>query len=759
MDSDQKKVGMEGALSKAKKDQHNPKRNNKMFYYFYDINNKTLIYDKTTESYLGFASTDIHSLDFRKAINDKNGCTLYLHEHWSEKKHMGYYYKLLIETGRISHIEYVYGVKTSSPEDFGKNSDKEKNISPIKCLRIQLADKPQSEVLIRGKECNAFFPVPYDVIRENHVLSPERYPSQEELLFEGETEPMSKHISIVEYTGNAPDILTEIREDLRGIDDLPPVIDKNERPKYALKIDLNYWLPEGVQHRWRTNYKAIMFGTAPGSEGLEYRLNHFINLNLPPPPPLLDQIGLDYFKSSLEFSKESFKMSLGEDSIMNNMLRDNYANIIEKEFNIDFGDAFDSQDSEEKERKERGEQTILELRRNIDNLLVDIFQQQDNVSSKTLFELSNQLKRVLSVKEKDGHIYSYLIHDIDSDRINRIILILDVIVKTKELLSGDCSATLEEACPECRELLKFDDLHGRGFFPNVCNVLLKSILGSYSDKYVISHNTVEALNTRAANIRAEERQNTLYEMSHHIKNLVVTVNIHLKKLSKTIPEKDQRYLKSAMRGADKIRKLVYLITNSSRLTVDDFLYDLSSPDGSHQTLGSLFEEALCESVENMFDKETHGKYMMAFYPSLDAFENAEKDWFKTNNLADVIAFMEKQMNLKVDFRIDPFKKIVIGDTKQSATYLSVLLGELTLNMLKALAFVPSEDRVFSVLLSRKGKLIRFLFKNSYVSEMGSGTGYGKTIVGNITKGWGGGEPLYIIEKGIFEVEIQLPFYK
>lgn len=755
MDSDQKKNGMEDASSITNNDNHNPKGNDTM-YYLYDKNNKKLVYDKTTQSFSSFSLTPIDSTAWQEAIHDNHECTLYL----IDGALFGDHLKPLIDTGRISQIEYVYGVQTSSPERFENRTDKKKVLSLERCAKIQISDSLQSEILMKRKEEEDFFSVPYDAVREYFVLAPEQYPSKQNLCFEQKTETMSEHVSIVEYAGNAPDILIEMREDLNGIDHLPIVLEQEIRPKYALKIDLNYWLPEGIQSRWETYFDTVTYGTAPGLAGVEQRLKRFLNMTLPPPPPLLDQIK-DYKSTWVIFHKERFKTLLDSSELINSLFGGN--NI----FEVVFGSENDTEtnissknDEDGKEKKKnKDKQAILELRRDLDNSVIRIIQQKDNVSSKSLLDLSNQLKTILSASKDKERVLFDLLHRLDFDKIKRTIDIIDVILKTKELLLGDCSSTLEEACPECRELLKFDDLHGTGFFPNVCNVLLKSILSSYSEAYVIKHNATEALNTRAANIRAEERQNTLYEMSHHIKNLVVTVTIHLKKLSKMIPEKDQRFLKSAMRGADKIRKLVYLITSSSRLTVDDFLYDLSSPDGSHQTLGSLFEDALRESIETMFDKETHGKYMMAFYPSQDAFEKAEKDWFETNNLADVIAFMKKRMNMKVEFHIDSFKKIVIGETKQSATYMSVLLGELTLNMLKALAFVPGGDRVFSIMLSRKGKYIRFLFKNSYVSEMGTGTGYGKTIVENITKGWGGGEPSYKIEKEVFEVEIQLPFYK
>ena len=720
-----------------------------MCIYLYDINNKTLVYDKTTKAYLSFSLTNIHSLDFRKAIDDKNGCTLYLHEHWSDKRFMGYCSKRMIETGRISHVEYVYGVKTSSPEDFGKDSDKEKNISPIKCLRIQLADKPQSEVLIKGKDCNEFFPVPYDVIRENYVLSPERYPSKEELVFEGETEPMSKHISIVEYTGNSPDILTEIQYSLIGIDGLPPVIEKPDWPKYALKIDLNYWLPEGVLHRWHTYYKTIMFGTAPGLEGLECRLKHFVNLILPPPPPLIDQINsADYFTSLMNFTKEIVKLRLGEPNLLNSMLRDNYANTIERNLTIDFGDAFDSPEGEEKEKEIKAKLALLDLRRKIDDSLIDIFQQQENVSLKTLLKLSDQLKSVLSVNEEEERKYSFWFHDIDFDDIKKIISILDVIVKTKELLSGDCSATLEEACPDCIKIMKSDDLSlEKGFLPNVWYMLSRGILSSYVDHYAIKHNATE------------ERQNVLYEMSHHIKNLVVSVIDPLENLSGKVPEDEQFVLDTAIKGANMIRQIVFFITNSYRSSSEDFLYDLSNPTDPPLTLGSLFENMLRASIASMFDKQTHEKFMKKFYKTFENFEQARKEWYETKNLSDIIEFMRDRMNIdKVKIDFNSYQDIVVGNEKGSATNLMILFNELTMNMLKALAFVPENERSFSVVLKTEDDKLLFIFGNSTRNVLAASKGYGKTIVANIANGFGG-KIQYKPGDHYFEAELRLPFPK
>jgi len=259
-------------------------------------------------------------------------------------------------------------------------------------------------------------------------------------------------------------------------------------------------------------------------------------------------------------------------------------------------------------------------------------------------------------------------------------------------------------------------------------------------------------------IRADERENVLYEMSHHIKNLVVSVIDPLENLAGNMSTADRFVLETAIKGASMIRQIVFFITNSYRFTTDDFLYDISNPVETPQALGVLFENTLRASVASMFDKQTHEKYMRMFYPTKDSFVSAKENWYTAQTLTDVLCFMEKHMNIKVHLDIDSFKNIVIGNTKGSATNLAILYNELTMNMLKALAIMPANERTFTVTADRVGEYVCFCFINSSRNAKSISKGYGKTIVTNIVNGFGGNLS-YNEEEQSFQVKVSLPFYK
>ena len=821
-----------------------------MIYHNY-IGSATSAYDRSKHVFSDFSRCDwsprlsLRDLSARlssgileEALRDPQGCTIVLPIGFVCYSDLfSCFWKQLVETGRISEIEYIKNVPYFSSEEFKAMSDEEKAQNSMDCVRIQLADSPRSEIGMRIREEDDYHPVPYADVRESLVLAPDRYP----LLKNGSEErqsPLSEHMEIVEYTGNAPDIMIMKGDLLLGIEDLPAVLEQKERPKYALKIDLGVWLPEYLRIRLFAVLDSVIYGTIPGTPGEEQRLRRILALKMTPPPLWKQAEKVFLFRNGdgLSVAGQEFPLQLEENvssvagkacqvgvmttgAVLSGLLFGPFGALASLAIGLGTGaaaagvtklikDRVEYEDLEDRFPKETGiepephddaAKRRLEMERiwresaerrlKLDSSISTVMRNGENTSQDDLRILSGTIRSIrndtrellelfqrLNADKKNDLSVFYRLDDDEMDKLDRMI---EVVFKMRDLLAKDSFAPLEKTCPECGSFLVADDLAaGTGLFPNISNTFL-SILNSCFHEYTqkekenARNKAAEALKrsrkaeqaskeaeqaSKEAEIRASERQAVLYEMSHHIKNLVVSVIDPLENMAGTVPDNSKHVLADAINGANMIRQIVFFITNSYRSTVEDFIYDLSNPEDNPQTMESLFESTLRASVANMFDKQTHGKYMRAFFPSKDFFTKAKNDWYATRDLSGVIRFMNDHMNIRTDIALDPFRSIRIGDAKGSATNLAILFNELIMNMMKALAFVEKDRREFHVNLERDGEMILFRFVNTSRSAGTMSHGYGKTIVTNITKGLGG-----ILSSQTsgnqYSVEMKLPFFK
>lgn len=822
---------------------------------------------------------DLKTEGWNEAVQDPQGCEIVLPLGFVFYDIFSRFWAQLVETGRISKIEYIKNVAYSSHEEFQKMSNEEKARNCIDCVRIVLAAEPQSEIRMRLRGEDDFFPVPYDDVRGHNVLAPDRYPRIDEhkTNAEGNGEPLSKYASIVEYTGNAPDLLIMKGDYLLGIDDLPAVLNKNIRPKYALKIDLVFWYPEYLQGILSDYANEILYGTIPSPAGEADRLKKILTLNVPPPPSLQEQMEsiLELkLKQSLPTTKDAAAdspegeenhdipsdahdhidvssdtekqppdyyqeictgllggIATGFASVLTGPIAPVVAGVglalgasarrkrvsdterLLEQYRKELDEQLKAKEEHVRKQIKKNEALIeglnifykrylaehasinavcskcVSVRSAVDLCAREIMQGGIEVDSKKMSDLSEQLQTAVDVNLEIKEILqesgfwqkeynTRWLHGLDVDGISNLVRMTAAILRLKELLSRERLDPLEKVCPEYRDIMSSSLATEQGFFPNL-GYALQNILESRSNEYVLKEK--EAARKKAAKallerreadrkekkakeeseearIRAEERQAVLYEMSHHIKNLVVSVIDPLENMVGTVPDNSKHVLADAINGANMIRQIVFFITNSYRSTVEDFLYDLSNPENNPQTIESLFESTLRASVANMFDKQTHGKYMREFFRSKDFFAKAKKDWYDTRDLSGVIRFMNETMNIKTDIALDSFQSIRIGDAKGSATNLAILFNELIMNMLKALAYVPEKDRLFLVSLEKDDDMIVFHFANTSINAGTISHGYGKTIVTNIAKGLGG--TLSSQTNGNqYSVEMNLPFFK
>lgn len=236
--------------------------------------------------------------------------------------------------------------------------------------------------------------------------------------------------------------------------------------------------------------------------------------------------------------------------------------------------------------------------------------------------------------------------------------------------------------------------------------------------------------------KAEERDKVLREVSHNIKNMVVSVIDPLRQLSEEETAERRFILKLALSGAELLREIVWCINESFRISPDDFLTDVNNPGDPSMTLKELFFESLRYSVNYMLDPYAKHKYMGMFLPTRDDKIAGRADWKIAETSSQVSAFINTWMcSCTITFSPEA-EKLKIGNSRGSATKLIILLNELTINVFKALAETPMKERRFSFSASIDGSRLTMELVNTYKYE-NSSTGYGKVIVENIVNGFQG----------------------
>ncbi len=816
-------------------------------------------YDKADHIYTeidlaGRALATSFSDEWHDAVLDAEGCTIILPVEFAQDyKLFRFFGKQLIDTGRLSEIEYINNVNVSS-DTFEQMNDEEKASLCKVCVRIRLEATQQSIVMMKSNDNEDWRSVPYEDLKENHVLSIERYPKIDINWNDVSKEALSLHVGMDIYkypTGNAPDVLLMMGDVLlRGIDDLPAVVPFHERPQFALRIDLDFWFPEFLRALLFIFQDYIIYGTAPGQDGEEQRLCRILKLRISR-PTLTEQmhfmqnndLNLDTSLSSSSLNSEQLKnmaaiglatvaattavtaaastavTALGTAMIglssmtvplallglgvwgANKLLHnhnDEYEPSISSQDKdsvpgekqntknqiIDHGEhlkikgvsfSYEEQNKEgirkrvtycdnDKKFKSEAEMSKEDLlkakeyvlyRNKLDSIVCTIMHDNTETNYDRLSELASVLNDLPGDVSTENYAWLHKIKTYEIENVFRIIEDIQDILGY--ILHNTCVEPFEKACPRCVETLDENFSAGNGFVPNLCYALLKAFRRyekQYREKQTLyTHQVLEE-----ERVRAEERQNVLYEMSHHIKNLVVSVIDPLENLYDNMPPEDKFVLKTAIKGASMIREIVFFITNSYRFTLDDFLYDLSNPVETPQSLGNLFENALRASVASMFDKQTHYKYMRLYYPTRESFTTAKNCWYEAQTLADVFAFMGKHMNIDVSVDFHSFVNIILGNKKGSATNMAILFNELTMNMLKALAIVPKNERSFFITTKEEGANLCLIFKNACRNSKTVSKGYGKTIVANIIKGFGG-TLTYDENERYFEVMTSIPFFK
>ena len=194
-------------------------------------------------------------------------------------------------------------------------------------------------------------------------------------------------------------------------------------------------------------------------------------------------------------------------------------------------------------------------------------------------------------------------------------------------------------------------------------------------------------------IRMQERQKVLFEMSHSIKNLVASVSEPLTMLQDELSGTQRRTVENALAGASLIRDLAVGVHMSMRGEAGAWRKDVKEPGFGATTLDKIILDAMRHAVSNMFD----GKYFSIFVRNyfgrdLETFMQAQNEWKTAETAKETFACINKYF---FDFKIDCHDtdlKVAVGDRDGTATKLLILFQELFLNAVKYSSFSERAKR-------------------------------------------------------------------
>lgn len=232
--------------------------------------------------------------------------------------------------------------------------------------------------------------------------------------------------------------------------------------------------------------------------------------------------------------------------------------------------------------------------------------------------------------------------------------------------------------------------------------------------------------------RLDERNRVIAELSHHIKNLSASVSEPLENLRhrQGIPE---NVLEQALRGTGLIRNIVNAMNLSISGSTADFIFDATHLDQKPVTLDSIIWSALISAIPNMFDAKHFSMFQRNYFPTRDAFQSAREAWNAASATEDRELVLECLKNHFFDLSIEATgqSKLVLGDSKGSATKLLILCQEIMMNAVKYASTMDRERRTVRIHTSQETNQVVIGVENSCKTASKLKTsGVGHTIINN-----------------------------
>lgn len=256
--------------------------------------------------------------------------------------------------------------------------------------------------------------------------------------------------------------------------------------------------------------------------------------------------------------------------------------------------------------------------------------------------------------------------------------------------------------------------------------------------------------------KAEERKKVIADMSHHIKNLVMSVIDPLELLREDDP-KHQVVIDNAIRGAELIREIINAMNLSFSGSTEGVIYDFNHPSHGSLQLRDILISGLKNAVSNMFDGKYFSQFRHEYFPSKDKFVEAKQQWQKLDiaRIDELKALME-QYFFKLDLKLLN-ADIPVGNQNSSATKLLIMFQEIMLNAVKYTSFVPPLEREILVMLAVDGSQITLEVENTFNPKSAvKSSGLGHIIIKNFATLLGAKVDTDI-NKGRYKVRIAFDF--
>ena len=258
------------------------------------------------------------------------------------------------------------------------------------------------------------------------------------------------------------------------------------------------------------------------------------------------------------------------------------------------------------------------------------------------------------------------------------------------------------------------------------------------------------------NIRLNERNKIMANISHTVKNMLSSVIDPLEKIKET-GEAKPVVVDNAIRGANLIRSLVNAMNLSFKGSIEDFIYDVQNNTYENSSsVDEMFIDSLKQAISTTFDGKYFKKFVDNYYPTKAIFLEAKQKWSdisQFNDIEKILSFMDKYL-MKTTLDISKAKEFVIGDDKGSALKLLILIQEIILNAVKYSSFVSKDLRNLHIKFNADNKNISISVSNVFKPNVQFKTsGLGNEIIKNFSKLLQT-KPIINTENNLYTVEIR-----
>ncbi len=253
--------------------------------------------------------------------------------------------------------------------------------------------------------------------------------------------------------------------------------------------------------------------------------------------------------------------------------------------------------------------------------------------------------------------------------------------------------------------------------------------------FQIQKQLTNELNQQIHTAKEKERNRIMSNLSHSIKNLLVSVSRPLSNLKEEVPGK-VNIIENALRGTNLIYEIVNSINSSFSIAIDDLIFDINNPGKSAISLKSMIINSLIYSIGNMFDKMYFSEFNENYFPEENLTQSIAHEWHavsQTDDIEKITTFIRRFFfDLRITLvGIDSYK---IGNVKSSAIKLLILFQEIIFNAVKYCSYVLFKQRKLHIELIEHDGLLTLNILNSYNPEIkAKTTGIGQVVIENFTK--------------------------